>query len=97
MVINSLYVILQLLGLGECSEGLGGGVQVWGVEFLTEKKNSTKKCSWGLKTQNKFGGGDFFSQLAFFITYLFQSYLGSTMFPTHVAWTVTQQHGFEEV
>ena len=24
----------------------GGG----GVEFLTEKKISTKKCSWGLKT-----------------------------------------------
>ena len=36
--------------------GLGGGVQVGGgggVEFLTEKKNSAKKCSWGLKTPKK--------------------------------------------
>ena len=35
----------------------GGGGE---VEFLTEKKNSAKKCSWGLKTpkkQNIFGGG----------------------------------------
>ena len=30
--------------------GLGGSVQVGGeVEFLTEKKISAKKCSWGLK------------------------------------------------
>ena len=28
----------------------GGGVE---VEFLTEKKNSAKKCSWGLKTPKK--------------------------------------------
>ena len=38
--------------------GGGGGV---GVEFLTEKKCSAKKCSWGPKTHaNKnlfFGGG----------------------------------------
>ena len=37
----------------------------WGggeVEFLTEKKNSAKKCSWGLKTpkKNVGGGGEFF-------------------------------------
>ena len=67
----SLYVILQLLGLfiiawglGRVFWGLGGGVQVGGgVEFLTEKKCSAKKCSWGPKTHaNKnlfFGGGDF--------------------------------------
>ena len=30
--------------------GLGGSVQ---VEFLTEKKISAKKCSWGLKTPKK--------------------------------------------
>ena len=45
--------------------GLGGGVQVGGggeVEFLTEKKNFPKKCSWGLKTQKK----SFFSLLNFF-------------------------------
>ena len=32
------------------------------VEFLTEKKNFAKKCSWDLKTQKKqkkIGGGDF--------------------------------------
>ena len=28
----------------------GGGVE---VEFLTEKKISAKKCSWGLKTPKK--------------------------------------------
>ena len=38
--------------------GLGGSVQVGGggggeVEFLTEKKISAKKCSWGLKTPKK--------------------------------------------
>ena len=58
----SLYVILQLLGLfiiarglGRVFWGLGGGVQVGGgkMEFLTEKKNFAKKCSWGLKTQKK--------------------------------------------
>ena len=34
---------------------VGGGK----VEFLTEKKNFAKKCSWGLKTQKKkkIGGG----------------------------------------
>ena len=34
---------------------VGGG----GVEFLTEKKCSAKKCSWGPKTQKKkkLGGG----------------------------------------
>ena len=67
----SLYVILQLLGLfiiawglGRVFWGLGGGVQVGGggVEFLTEKKCSAKKCSWGPKTQKKkkkkkLGGG----------------------------------------
>ena len=69
----SLYVILQLLGLFIIARGLGrvfwgpgGGVQVeggGGVEFLTEKKCSAKKCSWGSKThanKNLFsGGGDF--------------------------------------
>ena len=35
--------------------------------------------------------------IAFFLTHLFRSYLGSTMFPTHVTWMVIQQHGFEEV
>ena len=29
---------------------VGGGGK---VEFLTEKKNFAKKCSWGLKTQKK--------------------------------------------
>ena len=36
----------------ECSEDCAGACR-WGggeVEFLTEKKNSAKKCSWGLKT-----------------------------------------------
>ena len=35
--------------------GLGGSVHVGGgeVEFLTEKKISAKKCSWGLKTPKK--------------------------------------------
>ena len=36
--------------------GLGGSVQVGGGgegEFLTEKKISAKKCSWGLKTPKK--------------------------------------------
>ena len=56
----SLYVILKLLG---------GGVQVGGgggeVEFLTEKKNFAKKCSWGLKTPKKIKI-NFFSLLNFF-------------------------------
>ena len=40
---------------GECSEDWAGACR-WGggeVEFLTEKKNSAKKCSWGLKTPQK--------------------------------------------
>ena len=51
---------------GECSEDWAGACR-WGggggeVEFLTEKKISAKKCSWGLKTQKKkknffWGGG----------------------------------------
>ena len=78
----SLYVILKLLGLfiiarglGWVFWGLGGGVQVGGgeVEFLTEKKISAKKCSWGLKTPKKYNyffEGEkfqsFFSLLNFF-------------------------------
>ena len=45
---------------GECSEDWARACR-WGggVEFLTENKISTKKCSWGLKTQQtKFWGGD---------------------------------------
>ena len=38
---------------------VGGG----GVEFLTEKKCSAKKCFWGPKTQKK---KSFFSLLIFF-------------------------------
>ena len=40
----------------------GGGGVVRGVGIFKLKKNSAKKCSWGLKTQNKeffLGGGDF--------------------------------------
>ena len=40
---------------GECSEDWAGACR-WGggeVEFLTEKKNSAKKCSWGLKMPKK--------------------------------------------
>ena len=41
---------------GECSEDWAGACR-WGggggVEFLTEKKCSAKKCSWGPKTQKK--------------------------------------------
>ena len=36
------------------------------VKFLTEKQNSAKKCSWGLKTQNKKGGGRVFFPTKFF-------------------------------
>ena len=58
-----LFIIAR--GLGWVFWGLGGGVQVGGgggeVDFLTENKISTKKCSWGPKTQkiknNFFGGG----------------------------------------
>ena len=60
---------------GECSEDWGG-MQVGGggeVEFLTEKKISAKKCSWGLKKKIIIiiwgGGGEkilsFFSLLKF--------------------------------
>ena len=41
---------------GECSEDWAGACR-WGgggVEFLTEKKCSAKKCSWGPKTQKLF-------------------------------------------
>ena len=42
---------------GECSEDwagrAGGGGGGGKVEFLTEKKISAKKCSWGLKTPKK--------------------------------------------
>ena len=37
---------------GECSEDWAGACR-WEVEFLTEKKISAKKCSWGLKTPKK--------------------------------------------
>ena len=36
-------------GWGRIAGGGGGG----GVEFLNEKKNAIKKCSWGLKTRKK--------------------------------------------
>ena len=44
------YVLLHE-DWGECSEDWAGACR-WGgeVEFLTEKKISAKKCSWGLKT-----------------------------------------------
>ena len=47
----------------------GGG----GVEFLTENKISTKKCSWSLKTQKKIGGGggEFFFPTNFFFSKMF--------------------------
>ena len=56
----------------------GGG----GLEFLTEKKCSAKKCSWGPKTQKiknkkKFGGGggrkisEFFFPTKFFFSKMF--------------------------
>ena len=40
---------MSVLRTGRGHAGGGGGE----VKFLTEKKNSAKKCSWGLKT----GGG----------------------------------------
>ena len=48
-------------GRGRAGGG-GGGVGVGKVEFLTEKINFAKKCSWGLKTQKKkiWGGGQVF-------------------------------------
>ena len=56
---------------GECSEdwagawrwGCGGGGGGGGVALFNRKKNSAKKCSWGLKTQKKIkklGGGGVF-------------------------------------
>ena len=70
MILQLLGLFIIARGLGWVFWGLGGGVQVGGgggggkVEFLTEKKNFAKKCSWGLKThanKNLFfgGGGDF--------------------------------------
>ena len=60
------YLLLQE-DWGECSEDWAGACR-WGgeVEFLTGKKISAKKCSWGLKTQKKklFWGGEKF--LSFF-------------------------------
>ena len=62
VVINSLYVLLQLLGLfiiarelGWVFWRLGGGVQVggWGGGIFNWKFFFAKKCSWGLKTQKK--------------------------------------------
>ena len=51
---------------GECSEDWAGACR-WGgeVEFLTEKKNSTTKCSWGPKTPKKkfFFPTNFFSKM----------------------------------
>ena len=40
---------VSVLRTGRGRAGGGGGK----VEFLTEKKNFAKKCSWGLKTQKK--------------------------------------------
>ena len=39
---------MSVLRTGRGRAGGGGG-----VEFLTEKIISAKKCSWGLKTQKK--------------------------------------------
>ena len=77
MILQLLGLFIIARGLGWVFWGLGGGVQVGGgggkVEFLIEKKNFAKKCSWGLKTQKKkiWGGGgqkilSFFSLLNFF-------------------------------
>ena len=47
---------------GECSEDWAGAC-MWGgggVKFLTEKKISAKKCSWGLKTFGHFEKRIFF-------------------------------------
>ena len=40
---------MSVLRTGRGRAGGGGGE----VEFLTEKKISAKKCSWGLKTPKK--------------------------------------------
>ena len=47
---------MSVLRTGRGRAGGGGGE----VEFLTEKKNSAKKCSWGLKTPIFRGGGGYF-------------------------------------
>ena len=39
---------MSVLRTGRGRAGGGGGGE---VEFLTETKNSAKKCSWSLKTQ----------------------------------------------
>ena len=41
---------MSVLRTGRGRAGGGGGGE---VEFLTEKKNFAKKCSWGLKTPKK--------------------------------------------
>ena len=41
---------MSVLRTGRERAGGGGGGE---VEFLTEKKISAKKCSWGLKTPKK--------------------------------------------
>ena len=74
MILQLLGLFIIARGLGWVFWGLGGGVQVGGgggvgkVEFLTEKKNFAKKCSWGLKTQKKkknWGGGAKISEFFF--------------------------------
>ena len=55
------YVLLHE-DWGECSEDWAGACRWVGeVEFLTEKKNSAKKCSWGSEThaKKKNSGGGF--------------------------------------
>ena len=45
---------VSVLRTGRGRTGGGGGGGGWGkVEFLTEFFFFAKKCSWGLKTQNK--------------------------------------------
>ena len=46
--VERLWIGVSVLRTGRGRAGGGGGGE---VEFLTEKKNSAKKCSWGLKTQ----------------------------------------------
>ena len=74
----SLITNMRVASVSTGRAGGGGGE----VEFLTEKKNSAKKCSWGLKTpkkiKNKFfflgggGGGRKISEF-FFPTKIFFS------------------------
>ena len=65
---------------GECSEDWAGACR-WGggLEFLTEKKCSAKKCSWGPKTQKKIknkiknvGGGRKLSDFFFPTKFIFR-------------------------